>query len=302
MAPMKKAFTLIELLVVIAIIAILAAILFPVFAQAKAAAKKTSSLSNVKQLGTALNIYGADADDMSPGTKIHEGYVFHAYLMPYVKNKDIFKDPASPAKQGMLQRKQHDNGLGYYMIPPDDGCIGLPASKYGSADGPNSNYFNDVYPAADFDVNIKQFGYKENACVSSRTSNYAQVGFSLTSGAVAGATGNEGIGPSPAKEFTSPSKAVIFYNFEPDNTDWPGKNFWGQNYKGMHGDGNNLGHVDSHAKFSKTKQMLGFYGRRWSDTFEDWNTCPPANAWSNAPHAGECFLWWGTNFAAPAFQ
>ena len=47
---MKKAFTLIELLVVIAIIAILAAILFPVFAQAKAAAKKTSSLSNVKEL------------------------------------------------------------------------------------------------------------------------------------------------------------------------------------------------------------------------------------------------------------
>jgi prepilin-type N-terminal cleavage/methylation domain-containing protein len=63
---MKKAFTLIELLVVIAIIAILAAILFPVFAQAKLAAKKTSGISNIKQMGTAMNIYLADADDLFP--------------------------------------------------------------------------------------------------------------------------------------------------------------------------------------------------------------------------------------------
>lgn len=62
----NRAFTLIELLVVIAIIAILAAILFPVFAQAKEAAKKTSSLSNVKQLGTSIAIYTADYDDVFP--------------------------------------------------------------------------------------------------------------------------------------------------------------------------------------------------------------------------------------------
>lgn len=59
-----KAFTLIELLVVIAIIAILAAILFPVFAQAKAAAKKTADLSNVKQLDLAGIMYGGDSDDV----------------------------------------------------------------------------------------------------------------------------------------------------------------------------------------------------------------------------------------------
>lgn len=63
---MKKAFTLIELLVVIAIIAILAAILFPVFAQAKAAAKATVLLSNVKQLGLGVNIYLTDSDDVFP--------------------------------------------------------------------------------------------------------------------------------------------------------------------------------------------------------------------------------------------
>lgn len=62
----KKAFTLIELLVVIAIIAILAAILFPVFAQAKAAAKKTAAISNAKQLGLGILLYTGDYDDRYP--------------------------------------------------------------------------------------------------------------------------------------------------------------------------------------------------------------------------------------------
>ncbi len=60
---MKRAFTLIELLVVLAIIAILAAILFPVFAQAKASAKKTQCLSNMRQLGIALTMYMSDHDE-----------------------------------------------------------------------------------------------------------------------------------------------------------------------------------------------------------------------------------------------
>src|ERR1700761_7129127 len=62
----QKAFTLIELLLVIAIIAILAAILFPVFAQAKAAAKKTVCLANTNQIGIALMLYLNDYDDVYP--------------------------------------------------------------------------------------------------------------------------------------------------------------------------------------------------------------------------------------------
>lgn len=70
----NSAFTLIELLVVIAIIAILAAILFPVFAQAKMAAKKTVALSNVKELGTATQIYLADSDDTFPLANVYNPY------------------------------------------------------------------------------------------------------------------------------------------------------------------------------------------------------------------------------------
>src|SRR5262245_46502674 len=102
---MRKAFTLIELLVVIAIIAILAAILFPVFAQAKEAAKKTACLSNDKQMATALFMYAGDYDDMLCQTSWEQSastpnpanpaglYQVHwSFLMqPYIKNWDMFK-------------------------------------------------------------------------------------------------------------------------------------------------------------------------------------------------------------------
>ncbi|MGV3616485.1 MAG: DUF1559 domain-containing protein [Fimbriimonas sp.] len=95
----KKAFTLIELLVVIAIIAILAAILFPVFAQAKEAAKKTQCLSNMKQIGTGMNLYLGDYDDTVPrsaywdysatsgwATAAGGMHEWSQVILPYIKN------------------------------------------------------------------------------------------------------------------------------------------------------------------------------------------------------------------------
>lgn len=101
----SKAFTLIELLVVIAIIAILAAILFPVFAQAKAAAKQTATISNLKQLGTSLQIYLADNDDIQVPSKAYRDLTtplpteknWKMVTAPYTKSKDLFKDSMNPA-------------------------------------------------------------------------------------------------------------------------------------------------------------------------------------------------------------
>lgn len=94
----RTGFTLIELLVVIAIIAILAAILFPVFARAREKARQTSCLSNLKQLGTSMMMYVQDYDECYgqslSGTAVGTVTPYHA-LMPYMKNAQILMCPSN---------------------------------------------------------------------------------------------------------------------------------------------------------------------------------------------------------------
>jgi prepilin-type N-terminal cleavage/methylation domain-containing protein/prepilin-type processing-associated H-X9-DG protein len=104
----RRGFTLIELLVVIAIIAILAAILFPVFAQAREKARQTTCTSNMKQMGTALMMYSQDNDEtLPPGchfwgdtnpldTVIPAVNAWDGMIRAYVKNQQVFACPSDP--------------------------------------------------------------------------------------------------------------------------------------------------------------------------------------------------------------
>jgi prepilin-type N-terminal cleavage/methylation domain-containing protein/prepilin-type processing-associated H-X9-DG protein len=100
---MRRGFTLIELLVVIAIIAILAAILFPVFAKAREKARQTSCLSNMKQLGLGFMMYAQDFDETFPQWKTQGGcspapqvvFMWKHVIFPYVKNSQMYICPSS---------------------------------------------------------------------------------------------------------------------------------------------------------------------------------------------------------------
>jgi len=103
---LRKGFTLIELLVVIAIIAILAAILFPVFARAREKARQTSCLSNLKQLGLALMMYTQDYDETyvtsvySESRQDPAGPFWASCLYPYVNNYQIYLCPTGGGRSG----------------------------------------------------------------------------------------------------------------------------------------------------------------------------------------------------------
>lgn len=144
MIDMKKGFTLIELLVVIAIIAILAAILFPVFAQAKEAAKKVQCLSNGRQIGLALTMYLTDNDDRYPQEhpatqnpvvddstgqleSLDYGSPFDK-ILPYVASKDSSKTqlyicPSDPDPHGLKLLDAQGNCIGSNPLAPPPGPI-----------------------------------------------------------------------------------------------------------------------------------------------------------------------------------
>ncbi|MFW5697477.1 MAG: prepilin-type N-terminal cleavage/methylation domain-containing protein, partial [Fimbriimonadaceae bacterium] len=128
-----RAFTLIELLVVIAIIAILAAILFPVFAQAKASAKSISDLANQRQIGLGLIMYAHDHDDRPPMVKMMGAHdvTWVDTLQPYVKTKLLNRSPLDDSRYWASGERFTSYGMNAYFDPfhPPYGGVRLSQPK-----------------------------------------------------------------------------------------------------------------------------------------------------------------------------
>ena len=150
MRSRSHGFTLIELLVVIAIIAILAAILFPVFAKAREKARQTSCLSNLKQIGLGALMYAQDYDEMLlyhylssteavtyPGGGTHTGLMWYFNVYPYVKNIQIFSCPSISYKWNGNYTGGIRYGYSRYLGGKSLGDIDKPAETFMVGD---SNY------------------------------------------------------------------------------------------------------------------------------------------------------------------
>lgn len=151
----NKGFTLIELLVVIAIIAILAAILFPVFAKAREKARQSSCASNLKQIGLSIAQYKQDYDETHPlnwpssgpgGTRaypncgIATGFFWIDALAPYTKNDQIWICPSGESSNCLVTPLYHRSyNANSEMTGAKDANIPVPSATYMAADGAGNN-------------------------------------------------------------------------------------------------------------------------------------------------------------------
>lgn len=290
---MKKAFTLIELLVVIAIIAILAAILFPVFAQAKEAAKKTACLSNQKNIGTALYLYAADNEDTPmqtswESTNTHQPFnpagkyqIHWTYLMqPYIKSYDIFVCPSdsNPVKPKFPAASVADLGK---LDGSGNMHADWQAPKYSYI--PNYN----VVPAHDWTpVSLTSFPDPSNLIAFAERRDKEANGFVI--GQQKGVSGFNPSQPCPGSVQVAPQYAAIHtmnyaYWTQPlaeqhlasdtnDKTDIT-RVKWDR-----HTGGANYVYSDGHAKFNKLGKVLDPENYQFGDKFYP----------GYAPYSGTC--------------
>ncbi len=254
----RRAFTLIELLVVIAIIAILAAILFPVFAQAKTAAKKTIDTSNMKQTNLASIMYQGDYDDyFAPKLRVGFGpnqgggdpqvaMSFDKLIQPYMKNFGIWMSPL--------------DGRTRYKTPVGDfrRSYGIASNVYASVQA-NPTYWR---------------GFVGKPSIS--TSRLGQPADTVTMGARRQTTD-----PTLADPW---NKEEWYYGIELDNSRGdndslvvgePAYNLGEIAYK-VSGDGASWGFADGHCKFLKMNGYHTYQGRTllWGTKFPGYRESP----------------------------
>lgn len=266
---MKKGFTLIELLVVIAIIAILAAILFPVFAQAKEAAKKTSCLNNTKQMATALYIYAQDNEDTLSQTSwendsAHPYQVHWTYLLqPYIKNWNIFVCPSD--SRTVKPRVKCPNGTSDFGKLPM--VCDWQAPEYSFIPSYNAIPAHDWIP-----VTLTSFESPADQILVAERRDKLDNGTVI--GAHKGMSGFEPSQPCPNQNYRKVTATEAMQHAKNDTNDkfdivrvkWD-----------RHTGGANYCFADGHAKNAKLGQTLQpdryLYGNSWLPKPAPWNSC-----------------------------
>jgi prepilin-type N-terminal cleavage/methylation domain-containing protein/prepilin-type processing-associated H-X9-DG protein len=174
-----RGFTLIELLVVIAIIAILAAMLLPALARAKAQAWSTSCLSGLKQIGLASHMYAEDHEDALPRSA-HTGQSWVGTLQPYTDGTNLWRCPKDTNKTRLYSYAIND-----FLLPPDPGSAMTNYSRVSTVPDPAGTLFMaecaDAYVGSDHfhfadpdDGDYSPFGFKAAVSVARHlsTANY----------------------------------------------------------------------------------------------------------------------------------
>jgi prepilin-type N-terminal cleavage/methylation domain-containing protein/prepilin-type processing-associated H-X9-DG protein len=244
-AARKPGFTLIELLVVIAIIAILAAILFPVFAQARAKARQTMCLSNMKQMGVGALMYRQDYDEHGPNEwpwyklSIWDwDHTFLEVISPYTKNQQIAACPSAQSdvyfsRKDTRPRSQNQGGNPVCFMMNETGwCDGL-YMGFEVADSEVARPSEVIYigeATADKEWNTYHIAYTTAKDVKGSTCGH---------------------NPLPDQPLT----LADLYNTP--GADW-GKQGFKIYYPPRHSDGNNYLFFDGHVKWMKS-----FLGRNW---------------------------------------
>jgi len=268
-----KAFTLIELLVVIAIIAILAAILFPVFAQAKAAAKKSVCLSNLKQLGLASIMYTNDYDDALPYTGDNGG--FWAWYPSEQCNGGSAVCPLGFMDPGAFQNWGRElypyvKNLGIYICPSVQKITGVPYGFTNMAGAGNTNY----------DLN--------GAVVGATTTSMSSPATTIVLQSSDGVTIDAYMQPTIFNVTSSNNGTLVTVSGAPlcngIDINWMGE---------AHGKGDNYSYSDGHAKYQVTFKNFGIS----SDVY-DWqnngSTVPNTTGLTDSSVNLDFWETWGT--------